>query len=261
MKKHLLHSILLITHCSLLIGLASCEDNDDPVDITVRLNQTQLEYNADQVWEGVSSNNTVTCNLVSFAHEGEMGPWGLLWNGFTPARVSTTEEQSDWLSHQFQIMTGGGMSGTGTPYMVAFWDNQENETTPVQDRSCRVVYDGDLSTGGKLFRPTAVYVQNTAYTYYTMANGSPYSKQFTDEDWLMLTAHGVGDDSAERTTDFYLAKDGKYANDWTLFDLTPLGEVRWLYFTMSSSDTGQWGMNTPAYFALDCLTLTAVLPD
>jgi hypothetical protein len=40
---------------------------------------------------------------------------------------------------------------------------------------------------------------------------------------------------------------------WQWFDLSKLGEVASVKFTLSSSDVGQWGMNTPAYFCLDKL--------
>lgn len=124
MKKHLIYLL-----AALPLVATSCSDDDDPVDVTLRLNQTQLSYDSQGVWEGVNTNNTFSIQNMVFSHEGETGPWGLVWNGFTPARVSDTSVQDDWLSHQFQIMTGGGLSGVGTPYIVGFWNTQENETT------------------------------------------------------------------------------------------------------------------------------------
>ena len=38
-------------------------------------------------------------------------------------------------------------------------------------------------------------------------------------------------------------------------DLSGLGDIKELYFTMDGSDSGQWGLNTPSYFALDCLSV------
>ncbi len=40
---------------------------------------------------------------------------------------------------------------------------------------------------------------------------------------------------------------------WKYVDLTSLGTVNELYFTMSSTDVGSWGDNTPEYFCLDKL--------
>lgn len=255
MKKHLLYLLSV----ALPVSFASCSDDDDPVTITVNLNQTELNYNSDNVWEGVSTNNNFQSQYMVFNHEGEIGNYGLLWNGFTPARVSTTTEQTNWIANQFQIMTGGGVDGLGTPYIVAFWDNQENKSTPIQDRSCRITYCKTLTSAPTVFAPMYVYVQNTAYAYYTMKNGSAYSQPFTNDDYLILTAHGVKVDGTEVQTHIWLASEGEYLNEWTQFDLRSLGEIYTLYFTMRGSDTGQWGLNTPSYFALDKLTVRAEL--
>ncbi|MCM1006114.1 MAG: DUF4465 domain-containing protein [Prevotella sp.] len=255
MKKHLLY----LAVAALPLLATSCSDDDDPVNITVHLNQTELTYNAENVWEGVSTNNQFQSQYMLFSHEGEIGPWGLVWNGFTPARVSSTEVQSNWLDHQFQIMTGGGVEGVGTPYIVAFWDNQENKSTPVQDRSCRITYQKTLTSEPAVFAPIYVYVQNTAYTYYTMRDGSAFSKKFDRDDYLILTAHGVKTDGTELETSIWLADGNEYLNEWTQFDLRGLGEITTLYFTLRGSDTGQWGLNTPSYFALDQLTVRAEL--
>ena len=40
---------------------------------------------------------------------------------------------------------------------------------------------------------------------------------------------------------------------WTYVDLTELGQVDALSFTMSGSRTGQYGLNTPSYFCIDNL--------
>jgi hypothetical protein len=65
------------------------------------------------------------------------------------------------------------------------------------------------------------------------------------------------------TVEFYLA-DFRFTDnskdyiikEWKWVDLTSLGNVDSLVFAMSSSDVGQYGMNTPAYFCIDDLTTT-----
>jgi hypothetical protein len=50
-------------------------------------------------------------------------------------------------------------------------------------------------------------------------------------------------------------------SDWTYVDLSALstlGAFSTLHFALSSSDNGDFGMNTPAYFAMDSLAVTAV---
>ena len=47
------------------------------------------------------------------------------------------------------------------------------------------------------------------------------------------------------------AEEDYILDAWTWVDLSSLGEVSGLQFTLSSSDNGEYGMNTPAYFAID----------
>ena len=112
---------------------------------------------------------------------------------------------------------------------------------------------------------SAVRITNTNYAYYSMLNGDGFAKKFggdsgDDEDWFLLTITGKdagGNDTG--TVEFYLADfrfvdnaDDYIINDWTLVELSSLGEVKSLEFGLSSSDGGQgMGMNTPAYFAID----------
>jgi hypothetical protein len=108
-----------------------------------------------------------------------------------------------------------------------------------------------------------IFVNNTTYAALDMQNGSSFSKEFTTNDWFMLTIEGFdpGGNSLG-TVDHYLADYTGYAEgddknlymdtDWTAVDLSVLGtDVSSLQFSLSSSDTNSYGMNTPAYFAID----------
>ncbi len=109
-----------------------------------------------------------------------------------------------------------------------------------------------------------LYVTNNNTSYYSMLNGSMFSKKFggstgNDKDWFMLTIIGKDNNGNQTgTVDFYLAdfrfdnnNEDYIVNIWKFVDLTSLGKVKTLEFNLSSSDTGSWGMNTPAYFAID----------
>lgn len=111
------------------------------------------------------------------------------------------------------------------------------------------------------------YVTNSTYAALSMRDGDMFSKKFggvsgNDPDWFKLVVrkyHGgnLGADSVE----FYLA-DYRFPNNtqdyivttWEWVDLTPLGNSDSLLFTLSSSDVGPWGMNTPAFFCMDNFT-------
>jgi hypothetical protein len=45
-------------------------------------------------------------------------------------------------------------------------------------------------------------------------------------------------------------------NSWSWIDFTPLASAEYIEFEMSSTDTGDFGMNTPSYFCMDDITLT-----
>jgi hypothetical protein len=128
-----------------------------------------------------------------------------------------------------------------------------------------ITFTSDVSVQG-------AYFTNTAYEVPSVHDGIPgFSKKFggasgSDPDWFLLTV--TGKDSGGATlgaVDMYLADYRSTDNfqdyivqDWTWLDLTSLGaNVRSLEFRLSSSDTDPvWGMNTPAYFAMDTLTVT-----
>jgi len=122
----------------------------------------------------------------------------------------------------------------------------------------------DSAAAGK---PVAgVFVTNNTYTYLSMKDGDSFAKKFggvsgDDPDFFLLTIksylNGV---LSTDSVDFYLA-DYRFEDnsqdyllkDWAFVDLSSLGNADSLAFSLSSSDNGQFGMNTPAYFCLDNL--------
>lgn len=116
-----------------------------------------------------------------------------------------------------------------------------------------------------------MYVTNSTYAYNSMRDGDGLAKKFggvsgNDTDWFKLTITGYRHRGAQvtrgGTIDFYLA-DFRFANNaqdyiiknWTPVNLAPIGGADSLDFQLSSSDTNQYGMLTPAYFCLDNITL------
>ena len=113
---------------------------------------------------------------------------------------------------------------------------------------------------------SGVYVTNTTWAALSMKDGDAFAKQFggdsgNDEDWFKLTCKGITKDGTYTDVyDFYLA-DFRFSDnaqdyileEWTWLDLSGLGDIVGLEFSLSSSDTGGYGMNTPAYFAIDDL--------
>lgn len=105
-----------------------------------------------------------------------------------------------------------------------------------------------------------MFINNTAYAVNSMCNGDSYAKKFGKDDWFKLTVNGyLNGEAVNAEVVVDLASDGKYINQWTFVDLSALGEIDAITFGMSSSDSGDWGMNTPAYFCLD--NFGAAMPE
>ena len=173
--------------------------------------------------------------------------WGNSWAGFTYSDVNDTTT-----------------SGSGNQYAV-FGDGRDYSDTGVYAVGYVDSYHGYNPTIS-FASPTQVshlLVNNTTYAALDMQNGSSFSKEFTTNDWFLLTIEGFdAGGSSLGTVGHYLADYTGYAvgddknqymdTDWTEVNLSGLGSsVSSLKFSLTSSDSSAWGMNTPAYFALD----------
>ncbi len=167
------------------------------------------------------------------------------WDGF--AYSNKTDMTTPGYENQHSAITGSGAGNTGI-YAVGYvgWTAPPTITLPEVKK-----------VGG-------IYVTNSTYDYLSMLNGDDYAKKFggasgEDPDWFKLTITGKDETgSVTGTAEFYLA-DFRYTdpdkdyivNTWKWVDLTGLGTVKSMEFTLSSSDNGDFGMNTPAYFCMD----------
>ena len=174
------------------------------------------------------------------------------WDGF--AVSSVTDNQTKGWENQYSAKPGKG--ALETPSYTVAWTLYGTS----------VVDFAETTLSG-------FYVTNNTYSYYTMKEGDFFSKKFggadgNDPDFFKLSITGFRKGGGKAgTVDFYLA-DFRFQNnnqdyivdDWQWIDLTSLGEVVKLDFSLSSSDNGAWGMNTPAYFCLDQLNHTDQAP-
>lgn len=237
------------------------------LDLNKPMNPATLEYNENGVWTGCY--NDVDYTWMEFGDEngefllshligGEGSSWGgFYWDGFCPAiGGDKTDYNGDWITNYGGCMAGGGCvineDGTVTadptqPYMIAYWGSwSEDPTNQV------MFVDKDGST---TFKPVGVYVCNHPWPYYGCLHGDGFARTFEEGDYFELTAHGVDADGNETTTSINLVEftngELKALNNWTFFDLSSLGEVESVYFTLNSTDGGAYGMNTAAYFCMD----------
>lgn len=235
------------------------------------------------------SNASMEAQTVSTIETLTLSP-NSSWNG-SSVPLGTTFNSGNAIFQNYYDTAYGGYWAGGWAY-----SNKQDSTTAgyanMYSATTAVGYGGSANyligkDGAKInLKPTAFgkvvsgfYITNSTYAALSMKNGDSFAKKFGDTtgthsgltqgtypDWFKLTVrkwlNGVmTNDSVE----FYLA-DFRFANSaqdyivktWEWVDLTSLGNVDSLKFELSSSDVGQWGMNTPAYFCIDNFTTSDI---
>ena len=181
----------------------------------------------------LSETGAIKSGSFSFTQEvADYGEWGVYYFGNLPSNKS---------DNVFVSYLDAEKSASGGAY--------EGENFNVWTMS----YAG---TDGITLEEAAVvpgfFINNSAYAVNSMCNGDGYAKKFGKGDWFKLTIdatlNGMGIDT-EVIVD--LASNGEYIDQWTYVDLSQFGPIDAIKFTLTSSDNGDSGMNTPAYFCMD----------
>ena len=206
----------------------------------------------------VNVNYPFTSGSATFSHiftdYGDFGSGSCCHSGFT--YTNHTDTTTAGHTNQFSAITGGGQGGSAN-YAIAY---------AFDDKVATVNFSAPTEL-------SSAYFTNTTYATLSMQNGDGFAKKFggttgSDEDFYKLTITGSNDAANTGSVDFYLA-DYRFSDnsmdyivtDWTAVSLASLGAVTRLGFEVTSSDVGDYGMNTPAYFAIDTLTLAAPVPE
>lgn len=121
------------------------------------------------------------------------------------------------------------------------------------------------------------YITNTTFTYKTIRDGNQFSRKFGDTtgtgsgssiaqgsypDWFKITIKGYFNGSLKNDSVEYYLADYRFSNNsldyiigsWQWINTSTLGQVDSIKFFMYSSDVGQFGINTPLFFAIDNFT-------
>ena len=205
----------------------------------------------DTFYNGADGAQQFTSNNVVFGNSFEDFGTYTVWNGF--AYSNMTDNTTAGFGNQYSSFAGIGA------------DNSDNYA----------IY----TPGDTLYLPSSsnfgnVSIVNTTYAGISMRDGDQFGKQFgspngadgqpdgtNGEDFFYVTIYGWDDNNAlVDSTEIYLAdfqssdaNDHYILNEWTQFNLSSLDGSSYFTFGFTSSDVGQWGINTPLYFALDNL--------
>ena len=211
-----------------------------------------IQLGSNGIWQPPIGSNEMPSGGWLFTNFTENGYWG----GFTAS--NRTDLTQTGLNAQYTAAAGCGYDGS-SQYAVAYTMGMQTD-----------VYAAD----GQSHTVTGCYVTNGLWTYEDMVQGGygepPYGGlSGTDPDWFKLTATGKdANGQIVGTVDFYLAdlrfdnsEDDYILNTWEWFDLSPLGSVATISFSLSSSRGSGYSMITPTYFCMDNFNGGGTAPD
>ena len=235
--------LFLLLFVSTFVFFSCSEDDNNPIRHELKLPTlgAETEYvgnteNPVDSWEewGTTYNQThLTDESGIFSFDCVSGPWGIS-NGFEFSNLTSGENSA--------VTKKGVKSST---YITSNLDSYSTKDVAIRFNEEKI-----NATNGYIV--TGLYVTNCTYAYNSMTTGDDFSKKFETGDWFKLTIYNK---NKTKKVEVLLADGTNILNEWKWVDLSSLGETSELKFELSSSDTGDWGMNTPAYFCLDGITL------
>ena len=206
-------------------------------------------YDGTDVWDS-TYNDSGICRLIytngarfMLSHLPSQDSYGgMSWEGFTISKVSQDT------ANVFGCVANGGLAGVGTPYVIGYYSSWITES---------LGYSSNIILFDQEYYPEYVYICQNSNTMEAITNGGVFNaRAFTENDTLGLIISALNSGMEEtKSITYYLAVDGEKNNGWIKVPLTALGQAAGLSFRMTTTDIGQFGENTPLYFALDGLTV------
>jgi len=210
-----------------------------------------LTLGTDTFWNGSDFSGGFQDGNAYFENQYDTSGGYAYWSGFVYS--DKTDSTTPGYANQYSAITAGGVHGSAK-YAIG--------------------YDGGGGvnvrlTGGAVGKSVAgVYVTNTTYTYFSMLNGDQFDTLFTTDsaDYLLLSIYGWNNGVMDTTpVNFYLADyrqldstPNYIVHNWQWVSLLPLGNVDSLTFVVTGSRNDSYGLETPAYFALDNFETTNI---
>ncbi len=236
MKKKLIVAAMMAA----LITAASCEKKKTDPEL---IDFEELELDQSGYWNGSDGSGGFKSGDATFPNLYD-NDWQA-WSGF--AYTNHNDKITSGYENMYSSITGSGAEGS-EKYAVYNYFYGKGDT---------IWFDVPAKI-------TGFSVSNSTYAYLTMLNGNAFAKKFggengADPDWFKVTVTGIAPSgSVTESRDIMLAdfrfddhRRDYILNKWIEIDLSSMGFIQGLAFEMSSSDTGQWGINTPAYVCID----------
>lgn len=165
------------------------------------------------------------------------------WSGFAISNHSDTETRG--YQNQYSCISGSGAGGSENFALLYTWASDTIEFIIPE-------------------KITGISFSNSTWAYYAMLEGDLFSKQFggdsgDDSDYFNLNIKAIDEaghmslNATLNLADYRFTNNAEdyIANAWTEVDLSDAGFVKYLVLSFESSDTGDFGINTPTYVCID----------
>lgn len=237
--------ILATLFCCTMPFFTACDDDDDDNEeenvITITFE------NANLAEKGYINNQKYVENGYQFSNVYNEDYDS--WYGY--AISNQTDKETEGWANQYSVYAGEGANKSAN-FAIAYLGAEYDENwvaTPVYPLFERV--------DGAAFKPKSAYFALTTYTYLSTRNGDDFAKKFEAGDYYRINVIGTAIDGKETKVTFDAVNiDNNIAlTTWKEIDLTQLGSVVKVEISFESTDSGDWGINTPTYIAVDNIAI------
>ncbi len=224
---------------ALALVFASCENNTPVKDVFVgTFEEAEISPAKTESVFKADHDTTIFLSSGNFNAQEVVAYSGSYVVGAVISNQTTTSVEQGY-ADAYKSAKGGAYQGRN--FLVWYAD----AWTPAS-----ITFDKDTVVAG-------MYVCNTALVASMIENGDGMSDQpggFGDDDWFKLTIGGkLNGQAVDTEVNFMLAEGTSIVKDWTYVDLSQLGKIDELTFSMSGTKTNSYGLTTPTYFCIDNL--------
>ena len=205
---------------------------------------------ADQVEDGSKGNTNYNFNdgllIMSTSWDTSFGGYFQSGGWAFSRKNYYTEEPSDFSKHLYAASAGKGY--------------ELSDVYAIGSNTAHIKLNRGVDTAWNFF---GFQLTNTTFARNSMLFGDAFAKKFNaaDRDSFVLIISGFRKGELKKSkrvmlADFRGADPGKHfiLSNWEFVEFNEI--VDSVRFDMESSDNSSWGMNTPAYFAIDNIELS-----
>lgn len=239
---------------ALALTFTACSsDDDDNTPQNTVVTFEDLTLGSESAWKGATksvANSTYESYGATYnQYDSTFGSFGVSFSNSYTTYTSDYGDGSFWSGFAYSNSTSTGFTDYTTDCNSVTGGGHNSKTFAVG-------YSAGTITISASEAKTVLgcYLTNNTYAYNSMTNGDSYAKKFEAGDYFRVVFKGDNGNSVK----FSLAdmNNGGILTTWQWCDLSGLGKVKTITFSFESSDSGDYGINTPTYFCMDDLTIS-----